>query len=129
MVSLADEWSRRGVTERAEQLFTQAYDKLSNPNAQFDMSRHATLLAWTEFEVERNNLGRAYELAAQNTAGTRSLYEEWPTYWSMLADALEVEASVLERLNRMDEAQVMRGERAELLRAPNKAKTCSRKTG
>jgi hypothetical protein len=57
MVSLADKWSRRGVTERAEQLFAQAYDKLSNSNVQFDIGRHATLLAWTEFEMERNDLG------------------------------------------------------------------------
>jgi len=126
MVSLAGQWSRSGVTERAEQLFAQAYDKLSNPNEQFDIGRYATLLAWTEFEMERNNLGRAYELAAQNTAGTRWLYEEWPLYWSMLANALEVEASVLERLNRIDEAQAVREERAELVRAPNKAKKCWR---
>lgn len=126
MVSLADEWNRNGVAERAEQLFAQAYDKLSNPYEQFDMGRHATLFAWTKFEIERNDLGRAYELAAENTAGTRWLYEEWPLYWAMLADALEVEARVLERLSRIDEARVMRGERAELLQAPNKAKTCWR---
>lgn len=126
MVSLADEWNSSGVTERAEQLFARAYDKVSNPDEQFDTDRSATLLAWTKFEMDRNNLGRAYELAALNTANTRRLYEEWPYQWWLLENALALEASILERLYRIDEAQAVREELAELARSPNKAKTCWR---
>jgi hypothetical protein len=90
------------------------------------MFRSATLLAWTKFEMERNNLRRAYQLAAQNTAVARKLYEEWPYQWWLLENALALEASILERLYRIDEAQAKREELAELIRSPNKAKTCWR---
>jgi hypothetical protein len=126
MVSLANEWSRNGVIERAEQLFTEAYGLISNSDERFDMFRSATLLAWTKFEMERSNLEQAYELAALNTAKTRKLYEEWPYQWWLLENALALEASILERLYRIDEAQAKREELAELVRSPSKAKTCWR---
>jgi hypothetical protein len=126
MASLAEEWSRSGVPKRAEQLFAKAYNKVAVSDEQLDMPRSAILLAWTKFELERNNLGRAYELAALNTANTRKLYEEWPYQWWLMERALELEASVLERLYRIEEAHAKREELAELARSPNKAKTCWR---
>lgn len=113
LMLLAFNWEVRRNLTYASQLYELSYEVLSrDPN--LVLSPIATLQNWANLEVTRGHKSEARRLAGLQTAIARAAYTHRVFSSAILLDALEFEASILDRLGDGDGAKV-REEMARLV--------------
>jgi hypothetical protein len=109
MELVADNWKRQGVLERADQLYGQSY-LLMQRTWPYNWATIWVLQDWAMLKLDLGQSERAKELASLQAALAREAYEESATAKRILAEALTLQANVLEKIGLANESQVVRAE-------------------
>jgi hypothetical protein len=116
MERLAENWARRGVLERADQLYGRAYALFVDVEASFTAhsGRQRVLMGWADLKVKMGDAPSAKELAYLEAGLTRWEHDQGaPSPWDLVR-ALEFQADIFERIGLADEAQALVKEAEEL---------------
>ena len=119
LMDLAKAWVRYGNHERAEELFSAADGLAADHEGYIPLVRSSVLKEWLAFERMRGPSEQALHVAQMLSASYRralDLSPRWPK--ADLADALEAEADLLDRLGRPDVAEERRREAKSLATIP-----------
>lgn len=119
LTDLAGAWARQGDLERAATLFAGADDLTALHDDYVPLVRDSVLKKWLAFEIGRGQFDEALYVAQRLAASQRYVLGQSP-HWPAtdLVETLKIEADLLDRLGRRDEAEERRREADSLATAP-----------